>query len=195
MKTTKFILLIAIVSFFASCKKEETTSSDIVFKKLNTQVDIGSAFEFDSTISINFDNNSTQDFYLQFSYFSIGRLSEYNLYISTDDSRNQWLIYHDGEENIAKNLIVEDVIDSTSTTWEDNIMFYRKHTNNGVIQVNFTENVGVGDVFVGVRFIADDGEYRYGWIKLAISSDFKTIKIKEYAYHKQPNVAIKAGEK
>lgn len=197
MKTQKIklVIFLSIVILSISCKKEDITNSNIVYKKLNTQIEVGTSLVFDTIVALDLDDNTTIDFNLQISYTSIGRLSEYGLYITVDDSRNQWLIYQDGEENIARNLIIDEVIEGASTIWDDYILFYRKYINNGVTLINFTGTVGVGDVFAGIRFIADDGEYRYGWIKMAISSDFKTIQIKEYAYQKQPNIAIKAGEK
>jgi hypothetical protein len=48
--------------------------------------------------------------------------------------------------------------------------------------------------FIGVQFEAD-GQKHYGWVRINVALDGKSMKIKDYAYHKMPNTSIDAGMK
>lgn len=57
-----------------------------------------------------------------------------------------------------------------------------------------TGNAGAGDKFYGFRFKAGANTH-YGWIKINVASDFKSMTVKELAYHKTPNTEIEVGAK
>jgi hypothetical protein len=184
----KTTLIIICIAFLFSCKKENNTSNpDIVHQNLNLKIS-ATSFLFDTAVLINFDNNASNDFFLRMRYSTLRGVS-HDLFFASDDSRNQWLVYEDGEDAIASLLAENTTIDSTSDIWGSSGILYRKY----LTLINFTDAVGAGDIIVGVRFIMDT-EYHYAWIKLSVSSDFKTVTVKEYAYRKTPDKAIKAGE-
>ena len=47
--------------------------------------------------------------------------------------------------------------------------------------------------FLGVKFQAS-GNTHYGWIRVEVTADGKTLSVKDYAYDATPNTAIVAGE-
>ncbi|EAY28951.1 GEVED domain-containing protein [Microscilla marina] len=47
--------------------------------------------------------------------------------------------------------------------------------------------------YVGVRF-SNAGSIHYGWLKLEVAADGQSYKLLEYAYHEQPDAAIRAGQ-
>lgn len=53
---------------------------------------------------------------------------------------------------------------------------------------------GAGDKFIGFKFGLSDGPH-YGWMKINLSTDYKTFKIIELAYHKTANTEIAVGAK
>ena len=49
------------------------------------------------------------------------------------------------------------------------------------------------DFFLGMYLTKTDGVH-YGWLKINVSTDGKTIRLKALGYHLKPRTAIKAGE-
>ncbi|MEZ5053667.1 MAG: hypothetical protein R2807_02685 [Chitinophagales bacterium] len=174
-----------------SCKKEGSTN--IIHKNINQQIVVNSEL-LDTAIILNFNDDLLDDFFARIRYLGLIRESSFSLFLASDDSRNQVLSFEDAEYIIAKKILNNTSIDSNSTIWHSNGYLYYQHRLGGSIIENYVDVVGAGDVFIGIRFIID-GQYHYGWLKVAVSTDFKTINIKEVAYNKIPNVAIKAGEK
>ena len=182
-----------------ACKKEETGSNEIVHQNLNIEIKATFSFLFDTTVLINFNKDTDNDFFLRMRYSESPRGINHDLFFASDDSRNQWLIYESaeitlkilesGEDAIASLLNSNSKIDSTSSIWSGSGILYRK-----TLSENLTAAVGSGDVLVGIRFVIDS-KYHYGWMKLFVSSDFKSVILKEVAYKIRPNVEIRAGEK
>lgn len=50
------------------------------------------------------------------------------------------------------------------------------------------------DKFIGFRFVVDE-KHHYGWAKVNFASNYKAVTIKEIAYNKTPEEAIKIGAK
>lgn len=56
---------------------------------------------------------------------------------------------------------------------------------------------GVNDAFIGIRFegVQDDTiRTFFGWIRVDVAADLKSITVKDYAYQSQPFTEISAGE-
>lgn len=53
---------------------------------------------------------------------------------------------------------------------------------------------GIEDGYLGVKFIDDDENYHYGWIRCTTSDSCKRITIKDYAYNEVPLEGLYAGE-
>jgi hypothetical protein len=57
--------------------------------------------------------------------------------------------------------------------------------------VNFGDFIGA-DKFLSVRFEVA-GEQHYGWVRINVANDAKSLKIKDYAFHTVPGTALDAG--
>jgi hypothetical protein len=55
-------------------------------------------------------------------------------------------------------------------------------------------SAGSGDKSYGFRFKVGANTH-YGWIKVNLADDYKSLTVKEYAYHKTPNTEIAVGAK
>ncbi len=185
----KFLSILMLSMTLLSCKKEETGSNEIVHQNLNIEIKATLSFLFDTIVLINFNKDTDNDFFLRMRYSESPRGINHDLFFASDDSRNQWLVYESGEDAIASLLNSNSKIDSTSSIWSGSGILYRK-----TLSENLTAAVGSGDVLVGIRFVIDS-KYHYGWMKLFVSSDFKSVILKEVAYKIRPNVEIRAGEK
>lgn len=54
-------------------------------------------------------------------------------------------------------------------------------------------HAGEGDIFMAFVININDNNH-YGWIKLNVSSDGKTVKLKSLGYNIKPNAALNIGE-
>ena len=86
-------------------------------------------------------------------------------------------------------------IDSTSSDWS----VYSSIANDYVANPLLPKGnlAGNGDKYVGFRVYEGGKAYNkyYGWAKINVTTNGRTVKIIEYAFSKLPNVAIKTGEK
>lgn len=57
----------------------------------------------------------------------------------------------------------------------------------------FGQFPAVGDKFIGLKFQVG-GSYYYGWARVEVSSDGRTITIRDYAYHSGVGFPIAAGD-
>ncbi len=53
---------------------------------------------------------------------------------------------------------------------------------------------GVGDVFIPILLIVSPNIH-YGWVRINVSSDYRTFKVLDAAYHLTPDTPIKMGAK
>ncbi len=52
---------------------------------------------------------------------------------------------------------------------------------------------GDGDRFVGVRFQLDGATNHFGWIRVNVAADYRSVTIRDYAYNTTPDTTIAAG--
>jgi hypothetical protein len=109
---------------------------------------------------------------------------------------------------VTKGLEVGDEINSAQTIWGENgelgIDEKRKiepewdsETDTYIFESIetsvFGDFLGI-EKFIGVQFEAA-GQTHFGWIRVSVALNGKSLKIKDYAYHKVPNTSINAGMK
>lgn len=109
---------------------------------------------------------------------------------------------------VTKGLEVDDEINSAQTIWRENgelgIDEKRKiepewdsETDTYIFESIetsvFGDFLGI-EKFIGVQFEAA-GQTHFGWIRVSVALNGKSLKIKDYAYHKVPNTSINAGMK
>ncbi len=97
-----------------------------------------------------------------------------------------------GDHGLIKGLGANVTINAASS-WNYNspAISYDYVTNTTSSKGDFA---GKGDKYIGFMTI-DDGKKYYGWAKLNVSADGRTVKLIEYAVQKKPETAIKTGEK
>jgi len=76
-----------------------------------------------------------------------------------------------------------------------NNLFYLPGMNSVFSTAQYGEWKDGADHFVGFKFTPDDGAtFYFGWARCLVSTDAKTMIIKDYAYQPQAGTAIVAGE-
>lgn len=97
-----------------------------------------------------------------------------------------------GDHGLIKGLDANVTINATSN-WNYNspAISYDYVTNTTSSKGDFA---GKGDKYIGFMTI-DGGKKYYGWAKLNVSADGRTVKLIEFAVQKKPETAIKTGEK
>lgn len=61
----------------------------------------------------------------------------------------------------------------------------------------FRDTAGVEDGYLGLRFTISENDTdrtHYGWLRVDVAADLKSITIKDFAYEARPGEAIRAGE-
>ena len=90
-----------------------------------------------------------------------------------------------------------DLINATQSVWISNqYCFSQIFTKNGVTTSDQAGDfAGKGDKFIGVRFKDAASANHYGWLRINLSADGKTLKVIDGAYHVTPDAEIKIGAK
>jgi hypothetical protein len=177
-----------------ACKEEENiNSADIIDIAINRVVTgIGSASEFEILDSIDINSDGVFDFAL----FTNAGTSYENTYAYTQINGLR------PNNNILTNNITVlsetfkiptsknngDKINPSSANWTERADVGFAYLGE---EIGFA---GDGDKYYGFRFSAGDGIH-YGWLKVNLTADYRTLTIKELAYHKTPNTEIAVGAK
>lgn len=191
----KIILsIITITILTISCKKENSsTNSNIFSKQINITVtavpssldsvlrkdqyvpltgDVGE--DFSVTIRKDIHKNSSSTF------LTINGLSDRQL-----SGTNYELI----------TLNANDIINATNNSWAtgagDGNAYYKLENS---ILTNII-SPGSGDKYLGLKLKLSDNTTHYGWLIVNYSVDGLSLTVKEFAYNKNANEEIKAGQK
>lgn len=178
MKLLKAIVFMLLVISSFSCEKEDDLpEDDIKYTPINKMI---SELELDSI------NGTCRD--LIFEIRKLGQ-DEYSAYIIERDD----MIACDGFNNILINTSRDHVIPldgnqviSDSPQWDF------------PIEICLDKFAGEGEKYIGYRsgfFPSGDVNFRYGWIKIELSSDKKKLTLIERATNMTVNTQIKAGQK
>lgn len=197
MKTTKIITLIAMVVLAVSCKKEkETDNPNINHRTIDIELKSNSYILSSLNQNIDINDDGVQDFRID---LYLNRISNdefnYSAAINSVQTGNELLSQVVNTYHYLKALTVNQSIDSGSGIWYNftNAFVFLKSPiyPNTDIEFGFA---GKGDVLIGFRFMIGT-ELHYGWMKINVTADYKSIVVKEVAYEIRPNVEVKAGEK
>lgn len=193
MKKSITIILLFCICFIA-CKKEEADNPNINHRVVNLELKV-SSYNAASASKIDINDDGVHDFQLG---LELNKASEdkYYYYIGLDyesDTRNEFLTQIINSDEFIKPLQNDDLISGSSSIWYyySEVLIVDKDPGKPETKYGFSGN---GDMLIGVRFLIGT-ELHYGWMKINVSSDFKTVIVKEVAYNIVPNVEIKAGEK
>jgi hypothetical protein len=193
-KTISAILLVVLIAACSTaCKKEKTAAlnPNIEYHKVDTTL---KSFYPQPTPSDRFEYVG----YLPFDAKDLG-VSVVISWESTPDDIEFYVNNTDGqtldENGYTKAMNAGVSIDSTSSDWS----VYSSIANDYVANPLLPKGnlAGNGDKYVGFRVYEGGKAYNkyYGWAKINVTTNGRTVKIIEYAFSKLPNVAIKTGEK
>jgi hypothetical protein len=178
MKTLKFLYVVAIVSglFFSCNKSEELPPDNIVFTEINKTITLSNP---DSILGTCKD--------------LIFEIKETNSFENTVIIRlNDGLIECDGFNNILSNSDNGDVL-----TLDENQKVSENDNWKSANGICLDEFAGKGEKYIGYRsgfFPSGVTNYNYGWIKIELSSDKKTLKIIDRATNYTENKYIQTGQ-
>ena len=195
MRNLKIILLQTIVILaMISCKKEDKEiNSNIIVTPINS---IAHLTTEDTTVykDLDIDKDGAKDFTVIMKYQYKERLGNNNYaYMYASKIQNEVLAHLGSVEGYFLNeLTTSDSITPTSTIWIPEASAATYWTQS---RININEGIaGKGNSIIGFRFLIGT-DLHYGWLKLNVSEDFRTINIMEAAYDKRPNTSILAGAK
>ncbi len=177
MNSLKLFYVITIVGLFFSCNKPNDLPDDnIIFTEINKTITMSTIDSISGACkNLIFEIKKTDS-------------SENTAIIKLSDE----LILCDGFSNIIANSDGENVspLDEDQKISENGNWF----NPNGICLDEFA---GKGEKYIGYRsglFPSGVTNYLYGWIKIELSSDKKTLKIIERATNQAENKYIKAGQ-
>ena len=177
-----------------SCNKDveenDVNIDDKVINMVLNAVTSGTSFNKEDSIDINgdgqFDFTLTIDGKVvgpdSYSYAVINGINTGNHILSTDQSFGYYSIPFSTVKNSG------DKLNSSSANWEIKSYFSYKENSTSL---GFA---GDGDKFIGFRFKAGLNTH-YGWMKMNVASDYKTLTVIELAFNKTPDAEIEVGEK
>ncbi len=177
MKKKSLTVLIILSVFFTFCKKSvELPEDKIIYTHINKTI----------TLS-NPDSIAVTCKYLVF------EIRESNTHEETAMLKlNNEYIICDGFDNVMANSDNENV-----TPLDDNQRISYNSNWVGLNETILDEFAGKGEKYIGYRagfFPSGTTYYNYGWIKIELSSDKKTLRIIERATNYTKNKFIKTGQ-
>ena len=191
---SKISFLFLFVMILSSCKKEKNNNNSNIFvTPFNSIFNLSSE---DTTVykELDIDKDGAKDFTVIMKYQYKERLGNNNyVYMYAYKIQNEVLAHLGSVEGYFLNeLTTSDSISPTSTIWIPEASAATYWTQS---RISINEGIaGKGNSISGFRFLIGT-DLHYGWLKLNVSSDFRTITIIEAAYDKRPNTSILAGEK
>jgi len=178
MKTLKFLYAVVILSglFFSCNKSEDLPPDNIIFTEINKTITLSNPDSILGTCKdLIFEIKETNSF-------------ENTVLIRLNDD----LILCDGFNNILSNSDNGDVL-----TLDENQKVSENDNWKSADGICLDEFAGKGEKYIGYRsgfFPSGVTNYNYGWIKIELSSDKKTLKIIDRATNYTENKYIQTGQ-
>lgn len=186
-------LAVASASILPLACKKETNSPDIEDKTINKLIKTFNIPPSSYFAKDSIDINGDGIFDLKFIIGGGVYITTYaNAYMEGISGRSE--ILSNSESFLGTSYFMAtpknkgDKINESAVTWKNYGLFGIKQNDN------LTGIAGAGDKFYGFRF-KNGVNLHYGWIKIAVASDFRSLTIKELAYHKSPDTEIEVGQK
>ncbi|MFN8283522.1 MAG: hypothetical protein U0U67_09930 [Chitinophagales bacterium] len=146
--------------------------------------------------NIDIDNNGVVDFTAVVSYYKpdANNIELYSAFVdASSDSSNKVTCYFVlGDLPMARAKTTSQQMDASAPA------YYAVYTGlyekeDGAVIYNFqNEFKGQGDKYVGIKFKIG-ADIHYGWMKINLSADGKSLVIKDVAYDTRANTAITIG--
>lgn len=192
-RTTSATLLTLLISLFMfSCKEEEPDDPNITYVSINKSVTSVVAYTYAiDSVDINGDGRKDLNF------AAVANPSADSAFVFLTGSAAA--IYVDSTETLnsfyykAKNMFKDqqpDIYNTKREWWQATYVGLRQgSTKKGY--------AGVGDVFIPI-ILTKVGEIDilyYGWVRVNVSTDYRTIKLVDAAFHINPDTPVKMGAK
>lgn len=192
MKNERIIILLLSMSLLA-CKKEEADNPNVNHRTVNLEMKV-SSYNANSDMGIDINDDGMLDFEIELDLYKVSN-DDYDYYAEIDyeQTGNEILTQVINSDEYIKLLSKNDLISGGSSTWYRNATIFEIERSPGNPEENFGF-AGKGDILVGIRFMIGT-ERHYGWMKINVAADYKTIIVKEVAYDIRPDVEVRAGEK
>lgn len=215
----RIVICIVLSTFMISCKKNNVIN-DVKLPNDTIQLDTNyyyvalnkniSATHYDSTSllvgynnsdSLDLDNDHIADVSVLVVSYTSGSIKQSYVVFTYNPSHPdiRFLTYKSADMilgpsyiNLTKTLPFATIIDSSSTIWNAT-GFVSYSLEMGIINYDYSLS-GKGDQYIGIMLLLPDGKH-YGWMKINVSANNKTIIVREYAYHKRPGAPVSAGTK
>jgi hypothetical protein len=187
-----YVLVIALLALAPMACKKETNDPNIDDRTINkTYTATVSGSTFSRIDSIDIDNDGTVDMFFNHSgndssQIMVAVFKDANVLTETINIQGDML-------PVSRSLPSGMLIDASSTIWSNTTYSSGKSIRVGNLY-DFGFH-GKGDVYWALQLKKSTGNYLYGWIKINLSDDHRTLIIKEVAVQKVLNKSIKAGEK
>ena len=194
----------------SSCKKdnsdnltegEELSSAKFNYKVLNTSID---SLQYNHPLELDLNNDNQVDYYLSSVLVEVNDLPYLYLFINRKTPNLNKVLVRPGEELAINGLWAVPLdagtkIEATPTTetiWNDDQSkaYLLNLMDNGINRIFGGEWLNKKDKYLGLKFIIN-GEYHYGWLRISHNLNEAKLAIKDFAYNKQANEFIRAGEK
>lgn len=194
------IAIVLLALMMAGCKKDEDVlNPDIVFKTYNISLtNTTSAVDPDQEVPFDLDGDGSDDFKFDAEFQNVGgdtTITEIDIQSVNSDNKvlTEEYVFPGGQTSTKlKALSNGYMINSASEFNEFGFAVLTAKVGSVVMgDFGFTDT---SDKLVGFSFYIGS-DLHYGWLKVKVSADLKTLTIKEGAYHKMANMGIAAGDK
>lgn len=190
------VILIALF-FMVACKKNESNNpsfNDRAINKTITAIKVGTNFIISDYLDLDDDGKLDIKF--------VGNITDSTKFTSIEgvnDSTNilsdykNFPSYLGGIVPISKSMTANTLVDVSSSQWVS--LSYMSLISTKVNKA-FNDGIhGNGDTYLAFQIEKNTGDNYYGWMLINVSSDMKTIIVKEVAVNTVANKSIKVGEK
>ena len=189
---------------------QRPAAAEVIYTDINPDTVLDAAAEF---YSLDIDNNGTFDFaFLNTSGttydFTLGSLTLQSLLagpmVLSDAIAgiSHYYFYDGGYRFLPSALSSESLIGSDLTWQEVGIQYLAWSTYTGVYDNHCNHCdwandtlIETKDKYLGLRFLGDDNNQHYGWVRCDVLDFGQTLVIKDYAYETESNYPILAGSK
>jgi hypothetical protein len=98
-----------------------------------------------------------------------------------------------GDGIVAKGLELGEPINASQNIWGETGDLGLDQIYEDSTTIQFGDFLGA-EKFLGVQFEVSEQKH-YGWVRISVSADGRSLRIMDYASHLAPNTSIEAGEK
>jgi hypothetical protein len=202
MKITFYYTTLLYLFFFTlpSCKKEEANDPNIIEKSYNVSVtDTFTIIESHAIKEIDLDGNGAKDLAISADYIDEGADTTVRLFTIQSPYGTGYGTLTDittttlGDIYLTRFITANTNINGLIAGFSSYSIVYARGFKGTTTFATFGSADGV-DKLVGIKFKIGAADH-YGWLRINMSSNGKTLTVKDGAYHKTAGAEIKAGSK